>query len=233
MVFVSWAIRRFDESDVDRAAIVLRPETMAEATASGLRQVAIEPAGRRQRVHLRSTTHDRRRSVVRCRTGAGVLDRSSPHERSDRAARRPRHDQEAPDRRANAQASPLRRARSGGGHRRPAGRAGWESPIRLGVRASLLRTNGRPPNHDRGPRGIRPRPWTPLGPTHGSDEGRRGDALGLGIPHPRPGASDREPAHRAAGTVDRGVRPYRQPERSRRSPVLRRRLRHRRDREGR
>jgi hypothetical protein len=42
--FVSWAIRRFDESDVDRAAIVLRPETMAEATASGLRQVAIEPA---------------------------------------------------------------------------------------------------------------------------------------------------------------------------------------------
>jgi hypothetical protein len=42
--FMSWAIRRFDESDVDRAAIVLRPETMAEATASGLRHVAIEPA---------------------------------------------------------------------------------------------------------------------------------------------------------------------------------------------
>ena len=42
--FVSWAIRRFDESDVDRAAIVLRPETMAEATASGLRHVAIRPA---------------------------------------------------------------------------------------------------------------------------------------------------------------------------------------------
>lgn len=42
--FVSWAIRRFDESDVDRAAIVLRPETMAEVTASGLRHVAIEPA---------------------------------------------------------------------------------------------------------------------------------------------------------------------------------------------
>ena len=42
--FVSWAIRRFDESDVDRAAIVLRPETMAEATASGLRHVGIEPA---------------------------------------------------------------------------------------------------------------------------------------------------------------------------------------------
>jgi hypothetical protein len=42
--FVSWAIRRFDESDVDRAAIVLRPETMAEATASGLRHVAIESA---------------------------------------------------------------------------------------------------------------------------------------------------------------------------------------------
>jgi hypothetical protein len=42
--FVPWAIRRFDESDVDRAAIVLRPETMAEATASGLRHVAIEPA---------------------------------------------------------------------------------------------------------------------------------------------------------------------------------------------
>lgn len=41
--FVAWAIRRFDESDVDRAAIVLRPETMAEATASGLRHVAIEP----------------------------------------------------------------------------------------------------------------------------------------------------------------------------------------------
>jgi len=42
--FVSWAIRRFDESDVDRAAIVLRPETMAEVTVSGLRHVAIEPA---------------------------------------------------------------------------------------------------------------------------------------------------------------------------------------------
>jgi hypothetical protein len=42
--FVSWAIRRFDESDVDRAAIVLRPETMAEATASGLRHVAIGSA---------------------------------------------------------------------------------------------------------------------------------------------------------------------------------------------
>jgi hypothetical protein len=42
--FVSWALRRFDESDVDRAAIVLRPETMAEATASGLRHVAIGPA---------------------------------------------------------------------------------------------------------------------------------------------------------------------------------------------
>jgi hypothetical protein len=41
---VSWAIRRFDESDVDRAAIVLRPETMAEATASGLRHVAVEHA---------------------------------------------------------------------------------------------------------------------------------------------------------------------------------------------
>ena len=42
--FVSWAIRRFDESDVDRAAIVLRPETMAVSTASGLRHVEIEPA---------------------------------------------------------------------------------------------------------------------------------------------------------------------------------------------
>jgi hypothetical protein len=42
--FVSWAIRRFDESDVDRAAVVLGPETMAEATASGLRHVSIEPA---------------------------------------------------------------------------------------------------------------------------------------------------------------------------------------------
>ena len=42
--FVSWAIRRFDESDVDRAAIVLRPETMAEVTVSGLRHLAIEPA---------------------------------------------------------------------------------------------------------------------------------------------------------------------------------------------
>jgi hypothetical protein len=42
--FVSWAIRRFDESDVDRAAIVLGPETMALATASGLRHVSIEPA---------------------------------------------------------------------------------------------------------------------------------------------------------------------------------------------
>lgn len=42
--FVSWAIRRFDESDVDRAAIVVRPETMAEATASGLRHVAVQPA---------------------------------------------------------------------------------------------------------------------------------------------------------------------------------------------
>ncbi len=42
--FVSWAIRRLDESDVDRAAIVLRPETMADAIASGLRHVAIESA---------------------------------------------------------------------------------------------------------------------------------------------------------------------------------------------
>lgn len=42
--FVSWAIRRFDGSDVDRASIVLRPETMAESTASGLRHVAIVPA---------------------------------------------------------------------------------------------------------------------------------------------------------------------------------------------
>jgi hypothetical protein len=42
--FVSWAIRRFDESDVDRAAIVLRPGTMAEATVSGLRHVEIQPA---------------------------------------------------------------------------------------------------------------------------------------------------------------------------------------------
>lgn len=42
--FVSWAIRRFDEADVDHAAVVLDPETMAEATASGLRHVAVEPA---------------------------------------------------------------------------------------------------------------------------------------------------------------------------------------------
>ena len=41
---LSWAIRRFEESDVDRAAIVLGPETMAEVTPSGLRYVAIEPA---------------------------------------------------------------------------------------------------------------------------------------------------------------------------------------------
>ena len=42
--FVSWAIRRFDESDVDRAAIALGPEAMAEVTASGPRHVSIEPA---------------------------------------------------------------------------------------------------------------------------------------------------------------------------------------------
>jgi hypothetical protein len=41
---ISWAIRRFDESDVDHAAIVLDPETMAEATASGLRHTGIQPA---------------------------------------------------------------------------------------------------------------------------------------------------------------------------------------------
>ncbi len=41
---LSWAIRRFEESDVDRAAIVLGPETMAEVTPSGLRYVAIAPA---------------------------------------------------------------------------------------------------------------------------------------------------------------------------------------------
>lgn len=41
---VSWAIRRFEESDVDRAAIVLGPETMVEVTPSGLRYVAIAPA---------------------------------------------------------------------------------------------------------------------------------------------------------------------------------------------
>ena len=42
--YVSWAIRRFDESDVDHAAIVLDPETMAEATASGLRHDGIRQA---------------------------------------------------------------------------------------------------------------------------------------------------------------------------------------------
>lgn len=42
--YISWAIRRFDESDVDHAAIVLDPETMAEATASGLRHTPIQPA---------------------------------------------------------------------------------------------------------------------------------------------------------------------------------------------
>ena len=41
---VSWAIRRFEESDVDRAAIVLGPDTMVEVTPSGLRYVAIAPA---------------------------------------------------------------------------------------------------------------------------------------------------------------------------------------------
>ena len=41
---LSWAIRRFEESDVDHAAIVLGPETMAEVTTSGLRYVAIAPA---------------------------------------------------------------------------------------------------------------------------------------------------------------------------------------------
>ena len=41
---LSWAIRRFEESDVDHAAIVLGPETMAEVTPSGLRYVAIAPA---------------------------------------------------------------------------------------------------------------------------------------------------------------------------------------------
>ena len=47
--FVSWAIRRFDESDVDRAAIVLRPETMAEATASGLSTSRSSPPSRATR----------------------------------------------------------------------------------------------------------------------------------------------------------------------------------------
>jgi hypothetical protein len=41
---LSWSIRRFEESDVDHAAIVLGPETMAEVTPSGLRYVAISPA---------------------------------------------------------------------------------------------------------------------------------------------------------------------------------------------
>lgn len=41
---LSWAIRRFEESDVDDAAIVLDPETMATATVSGLQRLAIEPA---------------------------------------------------------------------------------------------------------------------------------------------------------------------------------------------
>jgi hypothetical protein len=42
--YISWAIRRFDESDVDHAAIVLDPERMAEAAASGLRHAEIQPA---------------------------------------------------------------------------------------------------------------------------------------------------------------------------------------------
>ncbi len=42
--FQSWAIRRFEESDVDHAAIVLEPETMAEVSSSGLRNAEIEPA---------------------------------------------------------------------------------------------------------------------------------------------------------------------------------------------
>ena len=41
---LSWAIRRFEESDVDHAAIVLGPETMVDVTPSGLRYVAIAPA---------------------------------------------------------------------------------------------------------------------------------------------------------------------------------------------
>lgn len=40
---LSWAIRRFDESDVDHAAIVLDPETAAMATVSGLQRVPIGP----------------------------------------------------------------------------------------------------------------------------------------------------------------------------------------------
>lgn len=40
---LSWAIRRFDESDVDHAAIVLDPETVAMATVSGLQRLPIRP----------------------------------------------------------------------------------------------------------------------------------------------------------------------------------------------
>ncbi len=38
---ISWAIRRFDESDVDHAAFALDPETLVEATSSGIRHVSV------------------------------------------------------------------------------------------------------------------------------------------------------------------------------------------------
>ncbi len=52
---IPWAIRRFDESDVDHAALVLDPETMAEATASGIRYVPV-----RSRIDENAFTYVRR-----------------------------------------------------------------------------------------------------------------------------------------------------------------------------
>ena len=39
--WVPWAIRRFDECDVDRAAIVLDPETVVSTTVSGVRRIPL------------------------------------------------------------------------------------------------------------------------------------------------------------------------------------------------
>ena len=146
--FVSWAIRRFDESDVDRAAIVLRPETMAEATASGLRHVAIQPAVDSSAfTYVRRLTEEVIPSSVAA-AGDGVHDRPSPHERSDGAARRSRDDQEAPHQRADAAAPPVRLARSLGRCRGSDTRPPPGAALQLRVRLPLVRTSTRPSGED-------------------------------------------------------------------------------------
>ncbi len=117
--FVSWAIRRFDESDVDRAAIVLRPETMAEATASGLRHVAIEPAvdGNAFTYVRRLTTGVAPSSVVE-RALTFSTDLPPTHDPTVLLALLAMT-RKLPMRRAVTSASPLRAARSRRGRRRP------------------------------------------------------------------------------------------------------------------